>query len=128
MSCSAVCGKDTVRCVSKNLPDMWFQLELLHHVHIQPSHYTLKHYSSWDTEALRNWVLEGSRDGEVWTCLRQHVNDGALNAAGATHTWLIRSKKSYSYFRIRATGRNSNHNLFLACSGKTLITLSNNPI
>ena len=32
----------------------------LQHRRLVPSHYTLKHYSSWDTEALRNWKFEVS--------------------------------------------------------------------
>ncbi len=32
--------------------------------YVQPTAYTLRHYSSWDVEALRNWNFEGSNDGE----------------------------------------------------------------
>ena len=31
-------------------------------VYILPTHYTLRHYASFDTECLRNWTLEDSID------------------------------------------------------------------
>ncbi len=79
--------------------------------------YTLKHYTSWDTEALRDWVLEGSNDKNNWTVLREHVGDTALNGKGSTHTWSVSASGSFRYLRVRMTGLNSNKHWYLALSG-----------
>lgn len=39
-----------------------------------------RHYSSWDTECLRNWVLEGSNDALKWTTLMHHRDDKVPDA------------------------------------------------
>lgn len=62
----AICGRETVRCVSAALPNMWMSVELLHGARFYPSKYTLRHYSSWNTECLRNWRFEASNDGVNW--------------------------------------------------------------
>ncbi|KMS93883.1 hypothetical protein BVRB_026960, partial [Beta vulgaris subsp. vulgaris] len=114
---SAVVGRTAVRCVSQPSPNQWFVIDFLEHS-IIPTHYTLRHYSSWDTEALRFWNLEGSNDGHNWVTLRSHSNDRSLNTRGATHTWDIPNiTESYSHFRIYMTGLNSNEHWYLALSG-----------
>ena len=35
----------------------------LKEIRLELTHYTLRNYISWDTEALRNWDLEGRQDG-----------------------------------------------------------------
>jgi len=85
---------------------------------VQVTHYTLRHYNSWDTEALRHWVLEGSNDGVKWVVLREHSNDWALDKKGATFTWPVNSGNNrFRMLRIRQTGLNSNNHHYLACSG-----------
>ena len=37
--------------------ESWFCIDLLK-MWVRPTHYTLRHYSSWDTEALRDWKLQ----------------------------------------------------------------------
>ncbi len=115
---SAVTGRDLVRCVTKPLRNSWIQLDLVA-MSFEPTHYTLKHYSSWDTECLRNWVLEGSNDGLSWTAIMQHINDKvgggapclpltpvlappqALDKKGATHTWPLKTNgQRYRMFRL----------------------------
>ncbi|MES1910768.1 MAG: hypothetical protein MHM6MM_003301 [Cercozoa sp. M6MM] len=95
-SASAIVGRVPVRCVTDAADGNFFQVSLKN-VMIQPTHYTLRHYSSWDVEALRSWRLEASNDGETWTVLRVHSND--------------------TIFRILMTGENSNHHTFMALSG-----------
>lgn len=65
---------ECVRCVTSATPNMWFQVDFKDKI-IRPSHYTIKHYNSWDTEALRNWVLEGSMDAQKWVLIKEHKND-----------------------------------------------------
>jgi hypothetical protein len=87
----AICGRSLVRCVSMARPNMWFMADLKDKK-VKLTAYTLKHYNSWDSEALRNWRFEGSNDGISWEMLKNHVNDAALNAKGATFTWKIQTE------------------------------------
>ena len=115
----ALLSRQLLRFVTKAEPDSWVSIDFAPNV-IRPSHYTLRHYSSWDTEALRNWVFEGSLDGKSWTLLREHTKDQALNKRGDSHTWALSGpnvQMSYRYFRIRQTGLNSNNHYYLALSG-----------
>jgi hypothetical protein len=58
---------------------MWFAVALTGGGACRPNAYTLRHYSSWDVEALRSWRLEGSSDGGLtWTPIRVHVDDASL--------------------------------------------------
>ncbi len=70
-----------VRCVTRALANSWVQINL-HGVRLKLSHYTVRHYSTWDLEALRFWRIEASNDGISWTILRQHDNDTSLHGAG----------------------------------------------
>ncbi len=36
--------------------------------------YILRHYTSWNSEALRNWKFEGSNDAKNWECIKEHIN------------------------------------------------------
>jgi hypothetical protein len=121
---SAVVGTNVVRCVTKAEQNSWIMIDFINNT-VRPSHYSLRHYSSWDSEALRFWTFEGSNDRVVWQLLREHINDESLNSKGATHTWLIdqaqpsivNSPQGFRYFRILQTGENSNKHHYLACSG-----------
>lgn len=66
---SSIVGRQAVRCVTSNQQHSSFMIELLPSstctnqrvavtCRIQPTAYTLRHYSSWDNEALRHWTLE----------------------------------------------------------------------
>ena len=125
----AVTGRDLVRCVTLADKEAWIQLELVS-VWLRPSHYTLRHYSSWDTECVRNWKLRASVDGRQWIDLMEHNNDESINGIGATHTWPISLEglpsianvsppvqHCYRFFQLRLTGPNSNNHVYLACSG-----------
>jgi HECT-domain (ubiquitin-transferase)/Regulator of chromosome condensation (RCC1) repeat/SPRY domain/Kelch motif len=110
-------GRTSVRCVCKPGMSNYFMFDF-HGMQIRPTHYTLRHYSSWDVEALRNWEFQGSNDGETWTTLMEHNQDAALNGRGSSHTWaLTKITSAYSVYRINMTGANSNSNWYLACSG-----------
>lgn len=73
---------------------------------------------TYDTEALRNWKLEGSVNGSQWDLLRLHTNDKALALKGATATWPLQpAGRFYRMFRLMQTGPNSNNNFYMCCSG-----------
>jgi len=129
---TAVVGREVVRCVTKADPNAWFAVDFVDKW-VAPTHYTIRHYSSWDTECLRSWKFEASNDGgKSWLTLREHTNDESLNAMGAAHTWPITSplaEVGYQMFRIKMTGPNSNQHLYLALSGLELYgTLSSKPL
>jgi hypothetical protein len=116
---SAIVGNEVVRCVTAARAHSWFALDFGERS-IAPTHYTLRHYNSWDTEALRTWTFEASVDGQNWVILRSHLDDTSLNAKGATHTWNLTSENTptyYRYFRILQRGLNSNRHHYLALSG-----------
>ena len=116
---SAVVGRETVRCVTSAHPNAWFAIDL-EEKWVSVTHYTLRHYSSWDTECLRSWRFEGSNDDCTWVCIREHVGDASLIGAGSTYTWPIQgvnANKPYRKFRIRMTGPNSNNHMYLSLSG-----------
>ena len=113
----ALVGHDVVRLVTQGIPQSWFAIDL-HKRLLRMTHYTLRHYSSWDTECLRSWRLEGRRTAaNEWEVIREHQNDDSLNGKGATHTWTVRATQWYSQFRIVQTAENSNRHHYLACSG-----------
>jgi hypothetical protein len=103
--------------VTQPLENSWFSVDLTN-IYVSPTHYALRHYISWDTEALRNWLLEASFDGHSWTTLRAHKDDASLSHKGAVATWELRCKGArYRVFRIRQTGLNSNNHLYNSLSG-----------
>lgn len=118
--CSALVGREAVRCVTQSSKDNFFMVDLLSYW-VSVTAYTLRHYSSWNTEALREWKFQGSNDGEKWHKIVSHKNDESLFGKGATHTWtLAKPKKRYRMFRILQTGQNSNGHWCLALSGLEL--------
>lgn len=118
----AVAGRAAVRVVTEPVEGGgWVRLDLLHGVRVRPAHYSLRHYSTWDTEALRHWVLEGlapGGQGDTWDVLRHHVDDDALDAAGVCAAWPVpMAEQYYGSLRVRMTAPNSNGNWYLALSG-----------
>jgi len=112
-----LCGRISVRCVTQPLENSWMKIDFKN-FYIVPTHYSLRHYISWDTEALRNWLLEASFDGSSWQTLRAHRTDNSLNHKGAVATWELRAKGAkYRCFRVRQIGVNSNKHYYLSCSG-----------
>jgi hypothetical protein len=103
---------NVVRCVTAPVQNSWFSVDLID-AYLIPTHYMLRHYSSWHVEALRNWVLEGSLDGNQWFIIQRHMEDDSLKLKGQTHTWPVQnpSNRAFRAFRIRQTGLNSNKHL-----------------
>ena len=83
---SAIVGNQVVRCVTQALPDQWFVIDFGSARSVQPTHYTLRHYSSWDTEALRNWRLQGAIEADPhraqWVTISEHKEDLEALAQG----------------------------------------------
>ena len=114
---SAIVGREVVRCVTQPNRESWFCVDLLT-LYVRPTAYTLRHYDSYDSEALRDWKLQGSNDGAKWVKLLSHKKDEHLQGKGSSHTWEIPpTTKAYRMFRILQTGKNSNGHLYCALSG-----------
>jgi len=117
-------GRTACRALLSNIPNSWFVVDFKDHV-IVPRNYTLRHYSSQDSHALRHWKFEGSNDGLTWDILRVHKNDKSLNKRGASRTWSLDTysmtkgqSKAYRLFRVQMTGDNSSEYFRnLCCSG-----------
>ena len=116
---AAVVGRESVRCVTQNKPGSFFTLDLKT-VSCKPTHYTLRHYSSANQEALRTWELRGSADGKAWEKLKTHRSDAKLDKAGKCSTWPLSCDRFYRFFRVVQTGKNSNNTHYLALSGLEL--------
>lgn len=58
-------------------------------MYIIPTCYTLRHARGYGRSALRNWLLQGSKDGTTWTTLVTHVDDTSLHEPGSTASWPI---------------------------------------
>lgn len=75
---------------------------------------------SRDSECLRNWRFQGSKDGTTFVDLMVHQNDAALNLKGATKTWTLDAAKVtdyYQHFRIMQDGMNSSNNGYFSLAG-----------
>jgi len=95
----------------------WFVLDLMKY-ELNPTFYTLRDSTSGGDYQLRNWVLEGSNDNSIWSCLRTHANDSMIITQGVTGRWSIQVEGYYRYFRVRVTGADrSGTSYFLFCSG-----------
>ncbi|GJD06079.1 BTB/POZ domain-containing protein At2g30600 [Galdieria sulphuraria] len=83
---------------------VWFALDLGAERVLACSFYTLAHDGS-ESNFLRNWCLEGSKDGKSWTVLKEHQNDETLQSPLQRATWRLEEPTSqvfYRYFRVIA--------------------------
>eukprot|EP01084_Bolivina_argentea_P049372 90807_1 len=110
-------GRKAVRCLTDEKENAFFTVDFGAAV-IRPTHYTLRHYITWNSVCLINWELQGSNDGQDWTTIKTHTNDTSLYGKGSSHTWKIEEcNEFYSQFKIAMTGKNGDNNWHLCCSG-----------
>ncbi|XP_033151038.1 E3 ubiquitin-protein ligase Ufd4 [Drosophila mauritiana] len=110
----------SLNCHTKDNKKAWFAIDL--GVYIIPTAYTLRHARGYGRSALRNWLLQGSKDGSTWTTLSTHVDDKSLVEPGSTATWPITCATDdsvrYRHIRIQQNGRNaSGQTHYLSLSG-----------
>jgi len=94
-------------------------------VWVAPTHYALRHYSTFALEALRSWALSASIDGMHWHLLSEHRNDQTLCHKGQAGVWAIDGapadgagkRFAYRFFRLVQLGHNSNEHDYIALSG-----------
>jgi len=58
----------------------WFAIDL--GVWILPTCYTLRHARGYGRSALRNWLLQVSKDSQAWITLFSHADDTSLTEPG----------------------------------------------
>lgn len=111
----------SVNCHTKDNKKAWFAIDL--GVFIVPNAYTLRHARGYGRSALRNWLLQGSRDGINWVTLVTHTDDKSLVEPGSTSTWPIMcaapdEQQGFRHIRIQQNGRNaSGQTHYLSLSG-----------
>ncbi|KAH8341323.1 hypothetical protein KR059_002696 [Drosophila kikkawai] len=111
----------SLNCHTKDNKKAWFAIDL--GVYIIPTAYTLRHARGYGRSALRNWLLQGSKDGLTWTTLSAHADDKSLIEPGSTATWPITCAAlddsiRYRHIRIQQNGRNaSGQTHYLSLSG-----------
>lgn len=109
----------SVNCHTKDNKKAWFAIDL-HGINIVPSSYTLRHARGYGRSALRNWLLQMSKDGVNWTTLVTHNDDKSLSEPGSTCTWPIdcSDDEGFRHVRIQQNGRNaSGQTHYLSLSG-----------
>ncbi|XP_037821769.1 E3 ubiquitin-protein ligase Ufd4 isoform X3 [Lucilia sericata] len=110
----------SVNCHTKDNKKAWFAIDL--GVYVIPNAYTLRHARGYGRSALRNWMLQGSKDGVNWTTLVTHADDKSLVEPGSTSTWPIvcapDENQGFRHIRIQQNGRNaSGQTHYLSLSG-----------
>eukprot|EP01083_Nonionella_stella_P111629 327589_1 len=108
--------EQSFHCLSENIQNGWFSIDVGANMKIKPTHYTLRH-SNQGSHYLRTWNFEGSNNGENWNILKRHDDDTSLNTTFGTHTWSVECTESYQMFRIYMVGKDSNSYWYLLCSG-----------
>ncbi|KJH41368.1 HECT-domain protein [Dictyocaulus viviparus] len=108
-----------INCHSSDDKNANFTIDL--GIFIYPTAYTLRHARGYGRSALRNWLLQGSKDKQVWEVLVVHSDDTSLGDPGSTATWPIeddRNKGPFRYLRIAQNGKNSSgQTYYLSISG-----------
>ncbi|XP_078248266.1 E3 ubiquitin-protein ligase HECTD1 isoform X10 [Pogona vitticeps] len=109
-----------LNCHTNDDKNAWFAIDL--GLWVIPSAYTLRHARGYGRSALRNWVFQVSKDGQIWTTLYTHVDDCSLNEPGSTATWPLDppkdEKQGWRHIRIKQMGKNaSGQTHYLSLSG-----------
>lgn len=108
-----------INCHSSDDKNASFTIDL--GILLYPTAYTLRHARGYGRSALRNWLLQGSKDKQVWEVLVAHSDDTSLGDPGSTATWPIeddRTKGPFRYLRIAQNGKNSSgQTCYLSVSG-----------
>ncbi|XP_055917431.1 E3 ubiquitin-protein ligase Ufd4 isoform X1 [Eupeodes corollae] len=110
----------SVNCHTKDNKKAWFAIDL--GLYLVPNAYTLRHARGYGRSALRNWMLQGSKDGVSWVTLVTHSDDKSLVEPGSTSTWPIvcspDENQGFRHIRVQQNGRNaSGQTHYLSLSG-----------
>ena len=98
---SGLCSKERVTLWTHNRANSWLMMDL-RNMAVRVTGYRMMNNASHSL--IRNWVFEGSVNGEDWNVISKHEDDDSLNRMGGDHTWAVDCRCIYSMFRIRQTG------------------------
>jgi hypothetical protein len=76
---------------------------------IKVTHYSIRSRRDGDSEHVRSWTSEGSKDGLKWVKIDDRQNDRSLNGKGAISTFSISEsfEEEFGMIRLRQTGKNN---------------------
>ncbi|NBU23936.1 MAG: hypothetical protein EBS38_08575, partial [Actinobacteria bacterium] len=104
----ALCDRTTTSFFTNNVSGSWVKVDLGTGRSLSCSNYSIRN-PNVSTDALRNWVLEGSNDDTNWTTVDSRTSDTSLSGSGAWANFTCNQgvTTSFRYWRIRQTGLNS---------------------
>jgi hypothetical protein len=74
---------------------------------VKPTHYTLpSNKREPDVYHLKNWVVEGSRDGSSWIEIDRREKNSDLNSSFAIKTFAVSKIDTFQMIRLRQIGPN----------------------
>jgi len=74
---------------------------------IVPTHYAIRTYGyGVNGEHLKNWVVETSLDGKLWTEIDRKENNSAMNAFKVTRIFDVSRREECRFIRLVNVGRN----------------------
>ena len=102
---------------SENANNSWLCFDFQQRM-IRPTHYSIRSRSDCNYHHLKNWIVEGSNDGESWNILDERVNEESLDDQNAENTFLVTKSKDnyYRYLRLQLTGLDSSNKHYLTLS------------
>jgi hypothetical protein len=81
---------------------------------ITPTHYSIRTSRNGpNSYQLKNWVLEGSKEGNSWIEIDRQDGRGDLNSQFAVATFSVCRSESVGLLRLRQTGPNHSGNNLL---------------
>jgi hypothetical protein len=101
---------------TSNQPNSWMAVALRDGVRVRPTGYVVSTdgVGASGNCLLRNWQLQGSVDGQTWTTLRTHTDDGTLTQRTVSGYWPIEGANAYyAHVRLLQTGANSSGDNYL---------------
>ncbi|XP_076816720.1 E3 ubiquitin-protein ligase HECTD1-like isoform X3 [Clavelina lepadiformis] len=109
-----------LNCHTSDNSKAWISMDF--GIWIIPTAYTIRHSRGYSKSALRNWLFQGSKDGQNWVTLYSHTDDHSLNEPGSTATWPILQQESetkgWRHFRLQQNGKNASKQMsYVSMSG-----------
>jgi uncharacterized protein (TIGR02452 family) len=89
---------------SRDMQDSWISFDFQNMI-VTPTHYSIMS-GFYDRAAnLRNWVIEGSMDGDQWVVLDDRRDNTDLNGTNKGRTFQMATVSKVRIVRLRQTGR-----------------------
>jgi hypothetical protein len=102
---------------SAQIPGQWICYDFKEHS-VTLTHYSVRSFDGYSQcEHPKDWVLEGSLDGEWWVVLDRQNNSKALDGKERIGTFPISEPRELRMIRFRQTGPNHMGNEYLIISG-----------